>query len=375
MKKFPAKKIAKLLAGLYLIFPLLSWRSDAANVPVQVVGFSFSPKTVTINVGDTITWMTPPSGGHDIEADDGTFKSPPPGTFSTFSFTFTQAKTITYRCNPHAVSFNMRGTIIVQAAANQPPTVSLTSPSNGATFSTTDSITITADPKDPDGSITKVEFFDGANSIGSKTAAPFSISTTLSAGQHSLTAKATDNGGATTTSAAVTITVNAVANNPPTVSITSPADNSAFEAPASVTIEANPQDSDGTIAKVEFFDGLTSLGVVTATPYSIKPTLQAGKHPLTAVATDNSGASTTSAIVNVNVASRPTLVITRISPTEYKLTATGTQTVPHTIQGSTDLAGGWNDLTTISPPRGGAISFTDTVPAAQAFKFYRIVIK
>lgn len=92
------------------------------------------------------------------------------------------------------------------------------------------------------------------------------------------------------------------ANNPPTVSITSPANNATFTAPANITINASAEDSDGTITQVEFLQGTTSLSVDTSAPYSYAwNSVAAGSYTLTAKATDNAGATTTSAVVNVTV--------------------------------------------------------------------------
>ncbi|MBI3882388.1 MAG: Ig-like domain-containing protein [Verrucomicrobia bacterium] len=64
---------------------------------------------------------------------------------------------------------------------------------------------------DPDGTVTKVEFYDGANLVGSATASPYNFNwLNVPAGTHSLTARATDNQGAVTTSAAVSVRVGAV---------------------------------------------------------------------------------------------------------------------------------------------------------------------
>jgi plastocyanin len=308
------RSLIKCLSLGILVF--LANGARATSFTVQVVGFSFSPRTITINAGDTITWVTPPSGGHDVEADDGTFKSPPPGTFSTFSFTFSQAKTITYRCNPHAVSFNMRGTIIVQPAQNQAPTVNLTSPGNGATFNSGDSITISANASDPDGSIAKVEFFDGGNLIGSVPSAQGSISVTLAAGQHTLSAKATDNSGATASSGTVTITVNSPANQPPTVEITSPPPGAVFNSGDTITISAHANDPDGSVTKVEFFENGNLIGTATSSPFSVSTTLPPGPHTLTAKATDNAGAITTSAafVITVNEPGNQSPTITLSAP-------------------------------------------------------------
>ena len=81
----------------------------------------------------------------------------------------------------------------------------------------------------------------------------------------------------------------------PTVSITSPANNAVFTAPASITIDATASDSDGTISKVEFFQGTTLLNTDTVAPFSFNWTnVAAGTYSLTAKATDNLNAVTTS---------------------------------------------------------------------------------
>jgi pectate lyase len=91
-------------------------------------------------------------------------------------------------------------------------------------------------------------------------------------------------------------------NNPPTVSITSPANGATFTAPASVTINATAADSDGTVSKVDFYQGTTLLGTDTSSPYSYAWTnVAAGSYSLTAKATDNGGAATTSSTVNITV--------------------------------------------------------------------------
>jgi uncharacterized protein YjdB/beta-glucanase (GH16 family) len=100
-------------------------------------------------------------------------------------------------------------TFAITVTANPAPTVSLTSPASGATFTAGSNITITADAADTSpGTVTKVEFFYGANKIGEDVTSPYSIVWNAApAGTHSLTAKATDNGNAVTTSAARSITV------------------------------------------------------------------------------------------------------------------------------------------------------------------------
>ncbi len=91
-------------------------------------------------------------------------------------------------------------------------------------------------------------------------------------------------------------------NQPPTASITNPAAGATFTAPATFTIEATATDPDGTVAKVEFFQGATKLGEDTTAPFSqAVNNLAAGTYSLTTVATDNLGASTTSAAIGIAV--------------------------------------------------------------------------
>jgi hypothetical protein len=92
--------------------------------------------------------------------------------------------------------------------ANQPPSVSLTAPSNGAAFTQPAKIDLAASASDPDGTVTRVSFYDGSKLIGEDTTAPYSLRWNVSVvGNHVVTARATDNAGATTTSSPVTITV------------------------------------------------------------------------------------------------------------------------------------------------------------------------
>ena len=190
---------------------------------------------------------------------------------------------------------------VTVTAGAQPPSVTITNPSSGANFSAPATFLVEAEASDSDGTVTNVEFFANAISVGTDTSAPFSVmANNLAAGGYALTARATDDSGLTTTSAPVNITVTGV-TQPPSVSITNPTNGAVFSADASVTIEATANDADGTVAQVEFFDGTNSIGVDPSTPYSVTTTFYPGAHPLTAIATDNQGASTISAEVMITV--------------------------------------------------------------------------
>lgn len=92
--------------------------------------------------------------------------------------------------------------------SNSPPSVMMTNPANGAMFSAGENIPLKATASDADGSVSKVEFFNDGNFIGSDTTSPFSVTwSNVSAGIYALTARATDNIGLNTMSSPVNISV------------------------------------------------------------------------------------------------------------------------------------------------------------------------
>ena len=91
-------------------------------------------------------------------------------------------------------------------------------------------------------------------------------------------------------------------NTPPSVAMMGPANNAQFQQPVSITMTAAAHDPDGTVARVEFFADAASIGTVTAPPYQLTwANASAGQHALTAVATDDGGASAVSAPITVTV--------------------------------------------------------------------------
>lgn len=104
---------------------------------------------------------------------------------------------------------------------------------------------------------------------------------------------------------AFTITVNAQSDPPPTCNITQPTNNQIFLTTDTVTINVTAADtSPGFISQVVIKDGSTVLTTKTATPYTYSGTFSvAGSHVLTAIATDNTGNSTTSATASIIVTS------------------------------------------------------------------------
>lgn len=182
---------------------------------------------------------------------------------------------------------------------NVPPTAAITSPTNNQSFTSPATVTIVANANDSDGSVTNVEFFDGATLLGSTNNAPYTITIGLALGSHALTAVATDNLGLSTTSSVVNVTVS-ILNIPPSVTLTNPANNAILSSSANVSIGAAASD-DVSVTNVQFFDGATSLGNDTTSPYSVSLRLAVGLHNLTAVASDNLGVTTTSSIISVTM--------------------------------------------------------------------------
>jgi hypothetical protein len=103
----------------------------------------------------------------------------------------------------------------IHVVVNAAPTVAITSPTNGAVFNSPASLTLDATASDADGSVALVEFFVDGSKIGQAATSPFSaLWSAPTAGFHTFTAVATDNGNAARTSAVVTVTVTSLTPTP-----------------------------------------------------------------------------------------------------------------------------------------------------------------
>jgi glucose/arabinose dehydrogenase len=179
-------------------------------------------------------------------------------------------------------------------ATNSPPTVALTAPANGATGTTGTPINLTATATDADGSVAKVEFYDGSTKLGEDTSSPYALSWTPTAtGAHSLTARATDNLGLLATSAAIGVTINAPGSDtqPPVATLTAPA-NLATGLAGTLAVTATATDNVG-VASVEFqVDGAQAGSTLTAAPFAVNVDTNAyasGQHVLRVQARDAAG--------------------------------------------------------------------------------------
>lgn len=190
-------------------------------------------------------------------------------------------------------------------AANQLPQVTLTADKNS--YSTTETINLIASGNDNDGSITKVEFYRSGTLVHTDNQAPFTAAISGSGvGTHSFTAKATDNCTGSSTSGTVTVTVsttNPCANNiAPAIQLS--ANKSLYNHGETIQLTASTSDTDGSIAKVEFYQNGSLLFSDNEQPYVYNVTnAPAGNYQFTAVAIDNCNTQKTSSQVNVSVQS------------------------------------------------------------------------
>lgn len=101
---------------------------------------------------------------------------------------------------------------------NVPPTVSLTSPPNGATFTAPATVAVSANALDADGTVASVEFRSGSTLLGTDSTAPYSVTWSgVAAGTYVLSARAIDNLGAATTSGTITVSVTGTTPPPGTI--------------------------------------------------------------------------------------------------------------------------------------------------------------
>ena len=165
----------------------------------------------------------------------------------------------------------------------------------------------------------------------------------------------------------------AVANLPPTVSVTNPLAGAVFAAPAIVTIRASASDSDGTVTNVHFLIGTTNLGNVTAPPYALATSgLAAGTYTLSAVASDNLGATDTNSVA-ISVVNPTNVLLSAqavLAPAKFRFTFSASSGLNYVVERSTNLLSGWSPLVT-NTASSGSINYTDQ-NANLSPGFYRV---
>jgi plastocyanin len=105
------RRLAVAAGWLALMVGIGAGTALAADRTVTISGFAFHPKTVTVNVGDTVTWTNQDAAGHTATGtgfDTGTIASG-----GSKAVTFNSAGTFHYVCTIHP---SMQGTVVVRAA-------------------------------------------------------------------------------------------------------------------------------------------------------------------------------------------------------------------------------------------------------------------
>lgn len=190
--------------------------------------------------------------------------------------------------------------------SNLSPTVSFSSPTNNAQIPEGSAITLLADASDEDGQVTQVEFLAGDQTVAIVTQAPFEASWTAAQGVSQLTAIATDNEGAVTSTTVAIVVQPQVELPPPSITLTSPTGTETLSVGDNLTVTAQADDFDGVVTQVEFFVNNQSVAIDTSAPYEYQWTASVGTHSFKAQATDDSNLSTTSQEVALVVANSET---------------------------------------------------------------------
>ena len=282
-------------------------------------------------------------------------------------------------------------TTSVTITADSAPTVSITSPANGAkvlTAGTTGSFTLIAAGADADANLSSISAsIDGA-APSLTGASSINSAINLAVGHHSIAVTATDALGVTGTS---TIGVDVVADAAPTVTLLTPANGAQVLAPGAtvaVAVQGTGADTDAAGSGGEFDHlSLTVDGVANATSTNGSLTtslnLAPGAHTIVLTSTDKLGrtASATSSITVVadrapaGSMTSPTdgQVIITYSGTPATVPVVGTMTDPDTALGDsvarTEI---WMDGASMKSVTGGAVntSFTTGISGAHSLKLH-----
>ncbi|CAN5497378.1 hypothetical protein BH20CHL6_BH20CHL6_14330 [soil metagenome] len=129
-------RLAVLLSAGALV--AITGATAARDKSVSIEGFAFQPPSVSVSVGDTVTWTNQDSEGHTASLDDGSKSTELLGQGESGSITFTEAGTFGYFCRPHPF---MRGTVVVREAALEPTPSPTAAPTDRPTESPTDRAT------------------------------------------------------------------------------------------------------------------------------------------------------------------------------------------------------------------------------------------
>jgi hypothetical protein len=239
------------------------------------------------------------------------------------------------------------------------PTISLSAPTNGATYQTPAAISLSASPTANTHSLTKVQFYQGTTLLGENSAAPYTfLWSGVTAGSYSLTTRLVYDSGSTVDSTAVSVTVT---NPPPAIALTAPTKGAAFLAPATINLSVAATANGHTLTKVQFYSGATLLGESTSAPYGWTwNNVAAGSYALTARLVYDSNATLDSAATSITV-TNPLPVITLTAPANG-----ATFSAPTTITCTANVTANGHGITKVQY-YNGTVLLGETATAPYSF--------
>lgn len=108
-----------LMLSIVFVAPHLQRASAQDTVTISIVDFAFSPSSMTITAGTTVTWVNQGAAVHTATSDTGAFDTGQIAPGQSASVTFDTPGTYTYYCAIHP---NMTATIVVTSAGAAEPT-------------------------------------------------------------------------------------------------------------------------------------------------------------------------------------------------------------------------------------------------------------
>jgi poly(3-hydroxybutyrate) depolymerase len=273
--------------GAYTVTANIATPNAGKTIAIQMDGATVGT-IVTVNTGWWQTYTTGTLTGVPLTA----------GTHvMTLRFTTGSNSDANQGINLDYLKFDL------EQAGNATPTVSLNAPLDAAVYTAPTTITLAATASDSDGTISKVDFYNGTTLLGTDTSAPYEYAwNSVGVGTYTLSARATDDDGAIAASNGASVTVKQPTELKPTVAITAPNSGATFTAPATITVTATADEVGGTITRVDFYNGTHLVSSDKVAPYAItRKNVIPGTFSVTAVAFDANGNSTTSDPITFSV--------------------------------------------------------------------------
>lgn len=259
------------------VFNVATASITASTVPVDAIffgsaigsAFKTSSSGYQLPVNDryaggklqTSSFLAPDPASGDIIKATGIFNP------ATDSFTSTRTWSITA-----TASYNTSSVTLTGGGGNVAPTITLATPTVSGNAPATVGLSATA--SDSDGTVSKVEFFNGSTLLATINSSPYTYSwSNVAAGTYSVTAKATDNNGAATTSTIKIVTVNGTANVAPTLSFNTTASKLVDLASGKISCVMNNATDPFIVTGLDINVGDEDLSTVTFSMTSSKTTV------------------------------------------------------------------------------------------------------